>query len=159
LGRGVTSRLAAARATLHGALSAVFDEPFQIEEDRLIAFSNGRVGRYPPPQVVAPCVWVEQSSGAVDTVGTAATGLVDVATFPVQVVYDGADRAQVAGLDELIARVWDAARTVGEPVRWTAGPVDAGGPNLRATVVEVEMRIGARTLCGSSPMTTEVVDV
>ena len=156
----MTSRLAEARTALHGALVHIFDEPFQVEEDRLVAFSNGRVSAYPPPQVVAPCVWLEQPSGAVGVVGETATGLIDQARFPITVVYDGLDRAQVAGLDELVARVWDAARTVGDPIAFAPGPVDVGGPNLRATVVDVEMRIGARTLCGSSPMTTtEVVNV
>lgn len=155
----MTSRLAAGRAILHGALASVFDEPFQVEEDRLVAFSNGRVQPYPPAQVVAPCVWVEQPTGSTATIGVVA-GLVDVATFPVAIVYDGADRAQVAGLDELVARVWDAARTVGEPTSFRPQTLDVGGPNLRATVVDVEMRIGARTLCGSSPMTTtEVANV
>lgn len=152
----MTSRLAAARATLHGALAGVLEEPFQIEEDRLVGFSNGRVSAHPPAQAVPPCVWIEQPTGSTDTVGAAA-GRVDVATFPIAVVYDGADRAQVAGLDELVARVWDAARTVGEPTGFRPQPLDVGGPNLRATVVEVDMHIGARTLCGSSPMTTTEV--
>lgn len=151
------SRLSAARTALHAALTAVFDEPFQVEEDRLVGFSNGRVSAYPPPQPAAPCIWVEQPSGSATSTGGGA--LIDVATFPVAVVYDGADRAQVAGLDELVSRVWDAARTVGEPQRWEPRLVDVGGPNLRGVFVDVDMRIGARTLCGSSPMTTEVVNV
>lgn len=153
------NRLDDAQSRLYGALGGVFDEPFQVEEDRLVGFSNDRVSKYPPPQPVAPCVWIEQASGATGVTGATA-GLVDLVRFPVTVVYDGADRAQVAGLNELVSRVWDAARTVGDPIAFTPGPVDAGGPNLRSTVVDVEMRIGARTLCGSSPMTTtEVANV
>ena len=76
------------------------------------------------------------------------------------VVYDGVDRAQIAGSNELVCRVWDAARTVGEPRRWEPGTIDVGGPNLRSVLINVDMRVGARTLCGSSPMTTtEVVNV
>lgn len=154
------NRLDDAQTRLYTALSSVFDEPFQVEEDRLVGFSNGRVSKYPPPQPVAPCVWIEASSGGESTTGTTAVGLVDAAVFPVAVVYDGADRAQLAGLNELVSRVWDKARTVGDPQRWEPRLVDVGGPNLRGVFVDVEMRVGARTLCGSSPMTTvEVVNV
>lgn len=151
------NRLDDAQTRLYTALKTVFDEPFQIEDDRLVGFSNGRVSAYPPPQVIAPCVWIEPSSGGEQPTGTTAVGLVDVATFPVALVYDGTDRAQLAGLNELVARVWDKARTVGEPRRWEPRTIDVGGPSLRGVFVDVDMRIGARTLCGSSPMaTTEV---
>jgi hypothetical protein len=151
--------LSDARTALHEALSGVFDEPFQVEEDRLVAFSNGRVHRTPPAQAVAPCVWIEQGSGGEQAVGTVATGLVDAATFPVAIIYDGTDRAQVDGLDELVARVYDAARTVGTPRRWEPRQIDVGGPNLRGSFVDVDMSIGARTLCGSTALSKEAVSV
>lgn len=151
------SRLSEARASLHAALSHVLDEPIQLEEDRLVAFSPGRVHAYPPGTIAAPCVFIEQPSGQVGTTG-AGNVLFDLARFPVAVIYDGTDRAQVAGLDELVARVWDASRAAGEPVAFTPGPLDTGGPNLRATYVDVEVRIRALTLCGSAaPAPVEVV--
>ena len=142
----MASRLAQARDTLHTALSHVFDQPVPIQDGDPLQFSAERVHAYPPQTVVAPCVWVEQPRGGENVVGDLGTVLVDDATFPVAVVYDGSDRAQVAGLDELVARVWDAARTVGHPIRFEPGPLDVGGPNLRATFVDVDMRIAALTL-------------
>ena len=101
-------------------------------------------------------MWIDQPNGTEEQVGEFGTVLLDVVTFPVAVVYDGADRAQVAGLDELVARVWDAARTVAHPVRFEPRPVDVGGTNLRATFVDVDMRLGAVTLCAAPELTREV---
>jgi hypothetical protein len=147
------SRLSIARQTLHDALSHVFDDPVPVEGGDPLQFDPGRAQRYPPAPPVPPCVWIEQPTGAETVVGQLGTVVVDVATFPVAVVVDGTDRAQVAMLDELVARVWDQARSVGHPVRFEPRPVDVGGPTLRATYVDVEMRIAALTLCAAPEMT------
>lgn len=144
------SKLSDARTQLAEALAETFLEPVGG-----LSF-KGRVEAYPPAQPVAPCVWVEQPNGGEVLAGALGTVLLDVATFPVAVAYDGADRAQVAGLDEVVARVWDRARTVGHPIRFEPRPLDVGGPTLRATFVDVEMRIAALTLCSSPELSQEV---
>lgn len=146
----MTSRLSDARSGLYSALSTVFSTPVD-------GYTfDGRVDPYPASQPAAPCVWIEQPAGAENIVGELGTALIDVATFPVAVVYDGSDRAQVSGLDELVARVWDAARTVGHPQRFEPRPLDVGGPTLRATFVDVDMTIAALTLCGAPEYSREV---
>ena len=134
------SRLTDARQSLYDALSHVFDDPVDG-----LAFTAGRVHPYPPQTVAAPCVWIEQHRGGPIQIGERSTGIGVV--FPVAIVYDGADRAQVAGLDELVGRVHDAAHLVGQPGDWSPQPVDVGGPTLRATFFDVEIRINAHTLC------------
>jgi len=150
------SVLSDARAVLYDALAHVFDDPVPVLGGDPIQFTAGRSQPYPPQDFVAPCVWVEQPRGSTRQVGTTGLTTVDYVTLPVAVVYDGSDRAQVAGLDELVARVWDAARTVGEPVGFQPQPVDVGGPNLRATVVDVDMPIAALTFCGTEHLIEEV---
>lgn len=145
--------LTAALEALHTALSHVFDAPLV---PGTATFTGARVHAYPPPTVAAPCVWIEQSRGAETTIGATTVTRVDAATFPVVIVYDGADRAQIQGSTQLLARVWDAARTVGHPVAWAPEPVDVGGPTLRSTIVDVDMRLGASTLCGPPQLSQEV---
>ena len=119
--------------------------------DALQAVLAGRVSAYPLPRSarhVAPYVWIDQPTVSRETRGTAT--VVVVATFPVSVIYDGADHAQVAGLDELVARIWDVAEVTPamEPIeaRPVDRPVDAG-VTLRGCDVQIAVTITARTLC------------
>lgn len=120
----------------------------------------GRVEAYPQAFVArgtAPYIWIEQPSGGVASM--AAGGRVFVATFPVWCVYDGAVRAQVAGLDGIVAAVWDACEAAEglEPRSVTPRDVTAAGEalrggepdtlHLRASVVTVAVTITARTFC------------
>jgi hypothetical protein len=149
------SKLSEARATLHAALVHVFDEPVNG-----LTLSNERAHQWPAQQPNAPCVWIEQPIGELREVGRQGSVLISEVTFPVKVVFDGADRAQVAGLDELVSRVWDQAWAAGgRPVRFRPGPVDVGGPHLRATVVDVEMTVRAVTFCDPAPARTQEVPV
>jgi hypothetical protein len=148
------SRLSEARAALHAELVHVFDAPVNG-----LSFSSDRAHQWPAAQPVAPCLWIEQPYGTLDEVGQLGTVLVDAVTFPVAVVYDGADRAQVAGLDELVGRTWDLAWRAGRPVSFRPGSIDVGGPSLRATFVQVEMRIAAVTFCEPALITAEEVPV
>lgn len=148
------SVLSDARAVLHAELVHVVDEPVNG-----LQLTAGRVHQWPAPQPNAPCLWIEQCLGDLVETGRLGTVLVEDVTFPVAVVYDGADRAQVAGLDELVARVWDAAWRAGRPTGWRPGPINVGGPSLRATYLDVDMRVGAVTLCGSVAARTLEVPV
>jgi len=137
------SRLSDARAALHAALLAVVDDPVNG-----LSLTPGRIHQWPAPQPNAPCVWIEQPRNDLTDIGQRGAVWVNTVTFPVAVVFDGADRAQVAGLDELVARVSDAAWAAGaRAVRFRPGPVDVGGPSLRATVVDVEMTVPQVTFC------------
>lgn len=149
------SRLSDARATLYGELVHVVDEPVNG-----LTLSTGRVHQWPAPQPNAPCVWIEQPAGVLTDIGRQGTVWVNTVTFPVAVVFDGADRAQVGGLDELVARVWDRAWAAGaRPVRFRPGPIDVGGPSLRATYVDVEMTVTSVTFCYPTQPALEEVPV
>ena len=137
------SRLSDTRAALYAALLEVVVEPVNG-----LTLGAGRVHQWPAQQPNAPCVWIEQPANTLSDIGGRGSVLANVVTFPVAVVFDGADRAQVAGLDELVARVSDAAWAAGaRAVRFRPGPVDVGGPSLRATVVDVEMTVPQVTFC------------
>ena len=129
------SRLSDARARLFTELSPVLP---------------GRVEEYPPPagqRYAAPRVWIEQPEVTRATLG--ARSVVAVATFAVWCVYDGADRAQVAGLDDLVSRCWDALMRAGSDpqlARRDEVPLSPSG-SLRATVIYTDTTLTAQTLC------------
>lgn len=149
------SKLSAARATLYAQLVHVFDAPVNGAQ-----FSPERVHQWPAAQPVAPCLWIEQPAGTLDEVGQRGSVLVNTVVFPVTIVYDGADRAQVAGLDEIVGRTWDLAwRAGGRPISFRPGPIDVGGPNLRGTVVQVEMTIASVTFCEPALTVTPAEEV
>ena len=111
---------------------------------------SGRVYPYPPsPQQaqMAPAVWIGQADGQPTIIGERTE--IMLAIFPIHVVYDGADRAQVAGLDDIISGLVDAVRHVpGAWVRgWRTEAPDFNGTSRRASTVEVEYTITATTLC------------
>jgi hypothetical protein len=129
------NRLGQARQTLVDAIAPVL---------------SGRTAPYPPtPQQagLAPAVWVDQSDGFRTTIGERTS--VIIATFPINVVYDGTDRAQVAGIDEIVSGIVDAVAHVrgAEVARWRRQPTDPNQPNRRSCVLEVDYTITATTLC------------
>jgi hypothetical protein len=67
----------------------------------------------------------------------------------VWISYDGATRAQVVGLDDLVAKVWDACLHVpaARPLSATPQTVDVAGTSVRGVVVTVDVTLGALTLC------------
>lgn len=83
----------------------------------------------------------------VPTIQPAGTAAIE-AEFPVTVRYDGDERAQVAGLNDLVAKVWDACEALPRCSPFDARPVDPGaGGAVRLVVVRVRMHIASRTLC------------
>ena len=119
----------------------------------------GRVQPYPPASsngMAAPAVWVDIPGGVRTTIGERTPVL--VATYPISIVYDGADRAQVAGLDDIVSKVVDAiAGCRGADVaRWRRLPIDPNS-NRRMVVVEVDVTITATTLCLPDPVTESVI--
>ena len=110
---------------------------------------TGRVHRTQPPKIAAPMVFIGASEGS-RQVGNA--GARYVASFPVWVIYDGANQAQVDGLEEVLGRVHDAALDVGDPV----GHINAEPPTardatyvstLRGAVFTVDVTVRAHTFC------------
>lgn len=73
------------------------------------------------------------------------------AEFPVTVRYDGAERAQIAGINDLVARCWDACEALARCTPAGARPVD-GAAGL-TVVLTVRLHIAARTLC--APATSQ----
>jgi len=128
------NRLTSARVELFEAISPVLP---------------GRVAATPPvgKPYVSPYVWIDQPEGTITTVGQRTQ--LSVATFPIWIGYDGAVRAQVLGLDDLVANVWDACLTVpaARPASWLPSALDVGGTLVRGVVVNVDVTFGAMTLC------------
>lgn len=132
------NRLSDARLALFGVLTPVLP---------------GRVSSTPPAATPfpAPYIWIDQPDVALGTAGTSTR--VTVATFPIWISYDGAVRAQVAGLDDLVSQVWDAVLAVRQatPQSTFVNTVDVGGVDVRGVVVSVDYTIAALTLCLPTP--------
>lgn len=131
----------------------------------------GRTSPYPPTagRQIAPYVYIDQPELERATIGQRSR--VTVATFPVWIVYDGTDRAQIAGLDDLTSKVWDAIEVTTGAVpmlsRRDSVPITSdnatGAPlkRYRAAVVSVEVTVAATTLCvpdvAASPIPPEPI--
>jgi hypothetical protein len=103
-----------------------------------------RVHRTSPAQIAAPCVWLDSVELSLDRETSAAFV---VAAFPIYIVVDGTVRRQIEELDDLVAKVWTAAASVGEPQASRPTALDVGGPSLRAQALEVDVVIQAVSLC------------
>lgn len=121
--------------------------------DALDPVLPGRVFPYEPPAGLAdraggPTVWLD-----VATPGTRASGssVFNTVQFPVVISFDGSDEAQVAGLDELQAKVCDVIASTARCRRISAIPAPQGNTN-RSVVYTVEMTVGVGSFC--APDTT-----
>jgi hypothetical protein len=124
----MTSRISEARTALYTALQAAMTAPW-------------RVHRTPPVNPAAPCVWVGPYLQNL-------SGPAIVITFPVTAVYDGADRAQVEGLDDIGAAISDAIwQAKGRPVRSFSSTIQVTGPSLRAIEYQADFTVQGVTLC------------
>ncbi len=109
-----------------------------------VAATPWRVHRTAPATIAAPSIWIDSVELAVDQATSAS--FVE-ATFPIYIVVDGAVRRQIEELDDLVATVWTAAATVGDPETSRPQALDVGGPSLRAQVMNVSVLILAVSLC------------
>lgn len=134
-----------------------------------VVLPDGRFSAYPRPltRAVAPAGWIEQPTGTEQAVPDGRAKQI-VATFPVWFVYDGSDEAQVAGLDDVIAKAWQALVPLAQihPRRWrpatlpaTTNPTtgETVTPPWRAVVLEVEATILAVSFC--PPPAAKAVDI
>jgi hypothetical protein len=112
----------------------------------------GRVHLYPPPQLVAPCCWIDQPTG------TIVDGLA-MAEFPVHLVADGNPDEQCRWLDTILSGCWSLLSGPYRPLEFTPGTVDAGvgrAEQLHEYVVNVEVLVDAITFCPPTPAAVPV---
>lgn len=148
LGDRLMSILLEQRSRLHEAIADVFVAPVG-------GFTfSGRVDRTPPSKIAAPRAFIGDSTGTRVSGNAGATYVVG---FPVWVLYDGNVRAQVDGIDEIVARIHDAAATAGFDV---VGHTPASLPpelaaiapaHVRTSVVSIETSARGLTLCTPNP--------
>lgn len=137
------SEITDARNALHGQLVRYVADVLAPE----------RVHRYVPTIVATPCLWIGQPGVTVQDLGSPGAR-VRVVRFGVYALADGYEPEQCAMLDELVARVWDAAHDLrlAEPIVSVPQPVDIGGTTQRAVVTDVGVTTLASSLCGRPPV-------
>lgn len=118
------------------------------------ALASWRVHRVTPRQIAAPTIYIDSVELSNDSVEGAT--FVEC-RFPIVLVHDGAVRAQVEALDDMLAHVWTAAMTVGDPIDSRPVNLDVGGPTLRSHLVRVGVPIQAITLCPPTLVTPEPI--
>ena len=136
-----TTAVSVARTALYDALRASS------------ALAQWRVHRVTPRQIAAPTIYIDSVELGVDDVNGATFVTV---MFPIILVHDGAVRAQVEALDDMLAHVWVAAMQVGDPTDSRPVNLDVGGPTLRSHQMRVEVPVQAYTLCPPTLATTGV---
>lgn len=135
------NRFAQSRAALVAALDEV---------------APGRTFAYRTDKVV-PAVWLGVALPGERT-PTGGRTPVKVARFPVTITFDGSDDAQVAGLDELTAKVTDAiqalpgARVVGA----RTSEETVAGRAYQAVVLDVSYSLGIGSFCGPTVTAAEI---
>lgn len=117
----------------------------------------GRVQAYPggPP----PVVWLGVALPAERRPEQSRLGTtVNTVRFPVTIVHDGADRAQVAGLDEVTAKLCDAIDNLRGARRISATRITEtiDGKTLPALVIEVEVTVNGRSFCAPTVEDAEI---
>lgn len=112
-----------------------------------VTFPASHVTPYPPAQLVAPAIYVDMPRIYRGEFGT-------MADWPVIVVADGDDWAQMLSLDNAVAALWDAYNAVDGWEVADASPVarDVGGPQLRAYQLTVTTFLTLDVLC--APLST-----
>jgi hypothetical protein len=116
------------------------------------------VHRWVPTQLVTPAVWIGSPALTQRDVGNPGVVLT-IVSFPVYASTDGVPPSQAWLLDELIAAVWDASLgPLAEPIDASPQPVDVGGGTLRASLIEVDVTVAARTLCTPDIHTTRTLE-
>lgn len=120
----------------------VIDDQLARLVDVLEPILPGRVSPTPSGSSVSPAIWVELPSLAPNRVQGASAWFVD---FPVWISCDGTEAAQVAGLNDIVAKAIEACVRLRNC--WPVGvrPGEAG--DWRTQVLTVRMTIAARSFC------------
>lgn len=116
----------------------------------IAGFPSGHVTPYPPAQLVAPAIYIDMPRIYRGSAGLSAT-LGTLADWPVVMVVDGDDWAQMTALDSAVAFLWDSFNgTDGwECVDASPIPKDVGGPQLRSYQLTVTTFLTLDVLCPS----------
>lgn len=111
----------------------------------------GRVFPYEPPKGMhhrpggGPTIWIDVALPAQRTSGQST--IVKCVQFPVVISFDGADEAQVAGLDELQAKALDAIAAL-PGTRWVGVVVPSRQPGENRSIIHTyEQTIGVGSFC------------
>lgn len=109
------------------------------------------VTAYPPSQLVAPAAYVDMPRVYNGELGT-------MADWPIVIVADGDDWAQMARLDSAVAILWDSFNATDGWECADASPVpkDVGGPSLRAYQLTLTTFLTLDVLCPSLSTLTSV---
>lgn len=101
-----------------------------------------RFHRYPPTEVVSPCVWIDYPTVTRESPWV-------VASYPIVIALDGSDHAQAVAFDYAVAQIWDALNMTEDVSVSLAAPWarDIGGPSSRLYVITADVDISADTLC------------
>ena len=125
-----------------------------------------RVHAYPAAPPTPPCLWIDAAALRYRRLVTGTlAGSFTVVGWSVWIVVDGAVRAQVEQLDDLVAQVWDAAWHTEQLSPVAAEPTylrpeqlaGASGDRWRAVVVNAESDALAHTLDPDPILTVESV--
>lgn len=112
-----------------------------------------RVHEYTPTILATPTIWIGQPAVAPEVLGSPGAR-VRVIRFGVYTLADGYEPEQCRLLDEMVARVWDAAYDLkqAEAIVSVPQPVDVGGTTQRAVVTDVGVTSFAASFCTRPPV-------
>lgn len=138
----MTTEISEARRLLHEQLTYYLAD----------VLDGDRVHLYAPTILALPCVWIGQPGVTAQVMGSPGAK-VRLVRFGVYTLADGYDPVQCALLDELVARVWDAAQALPKADGITSVPqgVDIGGVTQRGVVTDVVVTTFATTMCLKPP--------
>jgi hypothetical protein len=135
------SQISDARAELHQQL-VLWTSDLLDEE---------RVHLYAPTIIASPMLWIGQPGVTAQMQGNPGTKL-RIVRFGVYCLADGYDPVQCAVLDELVARVWDAAYNMPKADAIVSVPqsIDIGGTSTRGVVTDVGVTVFSASLCSKT---------
>jgi hypothetical protein len=137
------SEISTARTKLHASLIAYTADLLEAD----------RIHLYTPTQIASPCLWIGQPGVSAQQQGNPGTRI-RIVRFGVYALADGYDPEQCALLDELVARIWDAAHAVqfADAINSVAQSIDIGGTSQRGVVTDVGIQTYAASLCPRPPL-------
>lgn len=131
-------------------MANVIDDALDRLAAELDAVLPGRTTADPRTREVGPAIWIDVPSLAPDRPYPAKHVTAD---FPVWITADGTDRAQVAFLNDAVAKVWDACERLRLCFPIGSRPATTQPGENRAVIVTVRMLLKANGFCLPDPPT------